>query len=90
MNCLNYLNFAMSNICPGCFKVKRLQGSGLFHQFCECGVPDSMATDNVGYEVSLVKCDLCNHKWTAVRIAGLEILQCPNCKNMVNFENLIT
>ena len=80
----------MSNICPGCFKVKRLQGSGLFHQFCECGCyTDIISSDKVGYEASLVKCDLCNYKWVAVRIVGLELLQCPNCRNMVNFENVV-
>lgn len=40
------------------------------------------------FEVSLVQCDLCGHKWTAVRPDGLIKLECPNCRNMVYFENL--
>jgi len=42
------------------------------------------------YEASLVKCDLCTHQWVAVRPAGLTILECPNCDNMVTFENINT
>jgi uncharacterized phage protein (TIGR01671 family) len=40
------------------------------------------------WEVSQVKCDLCGKEWTAVRLQGLQKLECPNCKNMVLFENL--
>lgn len=42
------------------------------------------------FEVSLVKCDLCNYKWVAVRDEGLERLECPNCSNIAMFENLLT
>lgn len=40
------------------------------------------------HESSLVKCDLCNHKWVAVRPEGLLKLECPNCNNISTFENL--
>jgi formate dehydrogenase maturation protein FdhE len=40
------------------------------------------------YEVSKVKCDLCTNEWVAVRTEGLTKLECPNCWNMVNFENV--
>jgi rubrerythrin len=40
------------------------------------------------YETSLVVCDLCGHSWVAVRPQGLEKLECPNCDNMVYFENI--
>jgi hypothetical protein len=40
------------------------------------------------HEVSQVQCDLCSHSWVAVRPEGLEKLECPNCGNMVQFENL--
>ena len=41
------------------------------------------------WETSLVKCDLCNYQWVAVRPEGLVKLECPNCNNMVHFENMI-
>lgn len=41
------------------------------------------------HEVSKVKCDLCNYSWVAVRPEGLTKLECPNCGNMVHFENVI-
>ncbi len=34
-------------------------------------------------------CDLCGHRWTAVYYQASEKLQCPECKNMVSFENLL-
>jgi hypothetical protein len=40
------------------------------------------------YEVSKVKCDLCGKEWVAVRTEELTKLECPNCGNMVNFENV--
>lgn len=40
------------------------------------------------HEVSTVECDLCSHQWVAVRPLGLEKLECPNCGNMVYFENI--
>lgn len=40
------------------------------------------------HEASLVQCDLCNHKWVAVRPAGLNTLECPNCNNLTSFENI--
>jgi len=39
------------------------------------------------HEASLVKCDICSHEWVATRPAGLTKLECPNCLNMVQFEN---
>lgn len=40
------------------------------------------------HEASEVKCDLCNKKWLAVRPLGINQLECPNCTNMVYFENV--
>lgn len=40
------------------------------------------------HEVSSVKCDICNHKWVAVRLFGLQRLECPNCEHLVNFDNI--
>jgi len=40
------------------------------------------------HEVSKVKCDLCDKEWIAVRPEGLTELECPNCENMVQFENV--
>lgn len=53
---------------------------------------DSMGHGSLGdgrkYEVSLVECFLCAHRWVAVRLEGLYRIQCPNCSNMVEFENV--
>lgn len=38
------------------------------------------------YKVSMVKCDLCNHKWTSVRPKDTEKLECPNCLVIGYFE----
>lgn len=43
---------------------------------------------NDPHEVSKVKCDLCAKEWVAVRKEGLIELECPNCGNMVHFENV--
>jgi hypothetical protein len=40
------------------------------------------------HEVSKVKCDLCGKEWVAVRPEGLTKLECPDCGNMANFENV--
>lgn len=40
------------------------------------------------HEVSEVKCSLCSKEWIAVRPQGLTELECPQCLNMVQFENL--
>lgn len=40
------------------------------------------------HEVSTVKCDLCAKEWVAVRPEDVEKLECPNCGNMVHFENI--
>ena len=50
------------------------------------GVSDLIEHDP--HEVSSVKCDLCGKEWVAVRPLGLIKLECPNCKNMVQFENV--
>jgi DNA-directed RNA polymerase subunit RPC12/RpoP len=42
------------------------------------------------WEVSMVQCDLCSHRWIAVRPKGLDRLECPNCSNMAMFENIKT
>ena len=44
--------------------------------------------DEVLFEASLVCCDLCGYKWAAVRPMGIEKLECPNCSNMVYFEDI--
>ena len=41
------------------------------------------------HEASLVKCDLCNYKWVAVRPLGIEKLECPKCIKLCSFENKI-
>lgn len=41
-----------------------------------------------GWEASLVECDLCRHRWVAVRPEGLTKLECPMCHNISNFENI--
>lgn len=46
--------------------------------------------DNTPHEVSLVECDICTHKWVAVRPLGLTKLECPNCNLMVEFTNIKT
>ena len=43
---------------------------------------------NMKHETSPVKCDLCSYQWVAVRPFGLTKLECPNCTNLVHFENL--
>ncbi len=47
-----------------------------------------MSKEDNKHEVSLVKCDICNHEWVSVRPEGLTELECPNCSNMVQFENI--
>lgn len=38
------------------------------------------------YTANLVECDLCTHQWTAVYHADLKKLECPNCENIVYFD----
>ena len=38
------------------------------------------------HEYSRVQCDLCSHKWRAVRAAGLTKLECPNCRNIAHID----
>lgn len=40
------------------------------------------------HEISHVKCDVCQHRWVAVRPKGVEKLECPNCSGFVYFENV--
>lgn len=40
------------------------------------------------HEVSWVRCDICNYEWIAVRPEGVLQLECPNCTNIGNFENI--
>lgn len=42
----------------------------------------------MSYETSYVQCDLCTERWVAVRPTGTQKLECPNCENMVTFENI--
>lgn len=44
--------------------------------------------DKDGWIAKYVQCDLCSHKWTAVYLAELDKLECPNCNNMVIFHKL--
>jgi hypothetical protein len=44
----------------------------------------------MSFETSLVKCDLCAYEWVAVRPKYTEKLECPNCSNITNFENIKT
>lgn len=50
--------------------------------------PKSMRIKDQPHEVSNVKCDICGYQWVAVRPEGLTKLECPNCGNMVQFENI--
>lgn len=45
---------------------------------------------NDPHEVSKVRCDLCGLKWIAVRPLGVEKLECKQCGNISNFENIGT
>jgi len=40
------------------------------------------------WEVSKVECSLCTYQWYAVRPEGVEKIECPNCENICNFENI--
>lgn len=40
------------------------------------------------HEWSKVSCDLCGNSWVAVRPVGVEKLECPNCHNLSQFENI--
>ena len=42
------------------------------------------------HEVSKVRCDLCGYEWIAVRPLGVEKLECKQCGNISNFENIGT
>jgi len=48
----------------------------------------TMKEEDGPHEASKVKCDLCSYEWIAVRPEGLIKLECPNCENMVHFENI--
>lgn len=41
-----------------------------------------------GWNASMVMCDLCTHKWVAVRPENTNKLECPNCKNVGGFEDI--
>lgn len=41
------------------------------------------------HEVSEVACDMCSHKWVAVRPKGTPVLECPNCNFMIPQSNTI-
>lgn len=48
------------------------------------------AEENLPHEISYVQCDMCSHKWPAVRPVGVKDLECPNCGTVGGFENLTT
>lgn len=41
-----------------------------------------------GWLGNMVKCDLCAHEWVAVYHVDCDRLECPNCLNMVLFEEI--
>ncbi|MDD4225967.1 MAG: hypothetical protein PHU98_06225 [Mariniphaga sp.] len=41
------------------------------------------------YEASRVMCDICMHKWVAVRPVGTSNLECPNCHRVGGFDEII-
>tara|TARA_R110000744_G_scaffold195512_1_gene314537 strand:+ start:4084 stop:4227 length:144 start_codon:yes stop_codon:yes gene_type:complete len=41
-----------------------------------------------GFVASMVECDICTHKWTAVFPYGAEKLECPNCLIVANFDEI--
>ena len=41
-----------------------------------------------GWSVGLVECDICTHRWVGVRPANLTQLECPNCRQMAQFEEI--
>ena len=49
---------------------------------------DGNESNEIPHEVSKVKCDLCEKEWIAVRPEGLDKLECPNCGNIVNFDDV--
>lgn len=42
------------------------------------------------HEVSKVRCDLCKNEWIAVRPYDTDKLECSQCGNVANFENIDT
>ena len=43
-----------------------------------------------GWKGGMVECDICTNQWLAVRPANLTRLECPNCRQMAQFEELAT
>lgn len=43
-----------------------------------------------GWSGGKVACDLCGEEWIAVYPAQIERLECPNCGNMVHYEEIET
>lgn len=43
----------------------------------------------IKWEISIVRCDLCSYEWVAIRPLGTLRLECSNCNNLSNFENLL-
>lgn len=39
-----------------------------------------------GWKGGRVECDICTNKWIAIRPANLTRLECPNCRQMAQFE----
>ena len=37
------------------------------------------------WNATVVRCDLCGYKWTAVHHIDSDRLECPNCRNMTIF-----
>jgi hypothetical protein len=51
---------------------------------------NNILEENSPHEASEVKCDACSYTWIAVRPLDTEQLECPNCSNTTNFENIGT
>ena len=43
----------------------------------------------IGHVASKVQCSLCSFYWIAVRPNGVEKLECPNCKNVCSYEDIL-
>lgn len=51
-------------------------------------IVDSVFESYDPHEVSKVVCSLCGYKWIAVRPLGTDKLECKQCGNICDFENI--
>lgn len=42
----------------------------------------------VGFEESVVVCDLCGYEWEAILLDGETKVECPNCEQLVYFDKI--